>query len=60
MSISPNAREIEEAVVYIKDALSYLAPMEDDLAIESLIQALEFLTGDTIAYTDLRFGDSAD
>jgi hypothetical protein len=48
-----NQREVDEAVVYIKDALTYLAPMEDDLAIEALIQSIEFLTGETIEYSDL-------
>ncbi len=53
--MSPNEREIAEAVAYIKDALSYLAPLEDDLAIEALLQALEFLTGEDIEYTDLGY-----
>lgn len=48
----PNEREIDEAIIYIKDALTYLAPLEDDLAIEALLQALEFL-GEEVAYTDL-------
>lgn len=42
----PNEREIDEAVLYIKDALTYLAPMEDDAAIEALHTALEFLIGE--------------
>jgi hypothetical protein len=48
-----NQREIDEAVVYIKDALTYLCPMEDDLAIEALFQSIEFLTGEVLEYSDL-------
>lgn len=51
--MTPNEREIDEAVLYIKEALTYLAPMEDDLAIEALFQSIEFLTGEQLEYTDL-------
>jgi len=51
--MTPNQREIDDAVLYIKDALTYLAPLEDDYAIEALLQAIEFLTGETIEYPDL-------
>ena len=49
----PNQREIDEAVVYLKDALTYLAPMDDDLAIEAIFQAVEFLTGEVLEYSNL-------
>jgi hypothetical protein len=49
----PNDREIAEAVMYIKDGLTFLTPMEDDEAIEAFIQAIEFLTGEVIEYSDL-------
>ena len=53
----PNEREIAEAVVLIKDALTFLMPMDDDEAIDDLLQSIEYLTGESIEYTDLRFGD---
>ena len=51
--MTPNQREIDEAVLYIKEALTFLAPLEDDQAIDALLQALEFLTGEEVAYTDI-------
>ena len=56
----PNQREIDEAVLYIDDALTYLAPMEDDEAIEALLVARHFLTGEQVEYTDLGHRDDSD
>jgi len=41
-----NQREIDEAVLYVKEAMSLLHVIDDEYAIECLEQALEFLLGD--------------
>ena len=53
----PNPREVKEAVVLIKEALQYLDPLDDPIAIESLFQAVEFLSAEVLTHTTMYSDD---